>query len=149
MKRLVAALATACILAVGMFAAPAAAHHQSDHWCVTIYENANLGGNNWMMCTNPPISILNLKNANLTGDTFGLTNGCNGANWPLTNPDWNDCISSFRLDNLPGGYRLQLYVHANYSFPNRCIDQNGDSSWNLSNVENDRTSSWRIEAGNC
>lgn len=111
--------------------------------CVRIFENSGLSGDSWAEC-----STL-MGDANLTGNTTGLNNGCNGANWPLTNPDWNDCISSFRISNLPGGYKVQFYVHANYVFKNRCIDVNGDSSWNMDNIQNDRTTSWRVESGNC
>jgi len=144
-KRLVILVTTLalCTVGLGITAAPVAAENPFQSTCVALYEDADLGGDRWAEC-----STL-IGDANLTGNTTGLHGGCNGANWPLTNPDWNDCISSFGVSNLPAGYKVILYVNANYDFRNRCVDQNGSYGTNLGNIEADRTSSYRIYPGDC
>lgn len=147
MRALLAVLATLGLL-VGT--APAAsAGLSAAEVCVTIYENVNgwNGGDAWTKCGTIPGT---LGDSNLTGDTSGLHNGCESqASYPFTNPDWNDCASSIRYSNLPANYRVNFYINSNYGISNHCWDANGTLNANFSGAENDRTSSWRVEGGNC
>lgn len=144
-KRLsiLAALALLCLAIPFALPAAVSAAGPLDSTCVRIYEDEGPSGDSWVECASA------LGDANLTGNTTGLNNGCNGANWPFTNPDWNDCISGFRVSQLPGGYRVVFYINSNYGIRNRCVDDNGTNSYNMNNVQHDRTSSWRVEVGNC
>lgn len=145
MRKLVLILATLALTltaSVAVTVAPVAAASP----CIRFYEDAQETGDNFQRCSSTPST---LHDSNMTGDTVGLHGGCNGANWPLTNPDWNDCVTSLTISNLPGGWRVQLYVNSNYGFKNRCFDTNGTNSYTLGSIENDRTSSWRFESGNC
>ena len=146
MKARISLLLTLTLLALGatfINIAPVAAAGPLDNTCVRIYEDEGPSGDSWAECAGL------MGDANLTGNTTGLHNGCNGANWPFTNPDWNDCISGFRVSNLPGGYRVVFYINSNYGIRNRCVDDNGTNSYNMNNVQHDRTSSWRVESGSC
>lgn len=127
------------------FALPSAVSAASP--CVRFTENANNDGDYILRCSSTPTTM---KIANLSGYTVGLHNGCESVTaWPGTRSDWNDCISYVKITDLPPGYRVVLYVNSNYGFRNHCFDANGDSSLNLNNAENDRTSSFRVEAGSC
>jgi hypothetical protein len=143
--RLVAIL-TMSLLCIGIGAATApviSAGNPLQSTCVALYEDINGGGDRWAEC-----STL-IGDTNLTGNSTNLRNGCNGANWPLTNPDWNDCVSSFGVSNLPAGFKVIFYVHANYDFRNKCVDQNGSYITNMDNVQDDRSTSYRIYTGDC
>jgi len=149
MKRKLIAILSAALLTVGALGitVPALASTPGPlavDMCVTINENTYpTTGDQWTLCDLPS----NLKNANLTGDTTGLHGGCNGSNTPFTNPDWNDCVSSFNIAGLPANYKVVFYVNSNYGFANRCRNVNGN--YNFGGLENDRTSSWRVEGGVC
>lgn len=147
MKRRLAALGACIALALSLAAFTAGpVSAVANDVCVTQYEYANgwNGGDRWQEC-GPYIG-----DGDYTNNTNGLHSGCESvATWPFTQPNWNDCVSAIKIDNLPGGYKVVFYINTGYGFTNHCFDANGDTRHNFNNAENDRTSSYRILTGNC
>lgn len=143
-KRLSFIALLACLSASAIVPMAAQATHLGyGSLCVSQYEDANRSGDRWTECGD------SVGDADYTNNTNGLNNGCNGANAPFTNSSWNDCASSAFIDNLPGGFKVVFYVNTGYGFANRCVSTNGDTTINFDNVQNDRTSSYRVLAGDC
>lgn len=126
------------------FAAKASATAQAQYMCVTIYENANVGGDHWQRCGYNNA----LYNATLVGDIAGLggTPLCNTQYWPAAGSDWNDCVSSFQVSGLPSGWRVRLYWDTSYTGAVMCRSSDG---WQNAGGGNDEASSWRVEFGSC
>lgn len=144
-KRVSILTSLALCISAFVFAAPVSANPFANT-CVTQYEYANgwNGGDRWTEC-----STL-IGDADYRNNTNGLHGGCeSSATWPATQGSWHDCVSSFKIDNLPAGYKVQFYRNINYGFENRCIDANGDTLWNFNGLENDQNDSYRILSGNC
>lgn len=143
MRKRFAALGVALGVVVGLFAfapiASAAVEMQ-----VTIYENANGGGDHW---TKTGFNN-NLQNATLVGDIVGLSGTplCNSQWWPAAGNDWNDCVSAVQIAGLPSGWRVKFYWNANFAGRTLCTQNNTFFSLG---ADDDQFSSWRVEQGSC
>ena len=115
-RRRLAAILAAALIATTFAAAPAQAHeHIAGGTCTTAV--ARFWGDRWY---EPPghdllvcygLNILRLSAYTHSGDP----NACRGI-FGFAHSDWNDCITSVKIDflNVPAGVKLCLYKDDNY-----------------------------------